>query len=186
MTLDEVMIELERLGNPGTKKVLMRHGMPESSFGVKVGDLKTLVKKIKVDHELALALYDTGNSDAMYLASLIADDERMTKRDLKRWADKATWNAISSYAVAWAAAESRYGWELGLEWIDAKKLSVVVSGWSTLAAWVSIRPDEELDLPQLKTLLARVRKQIDAAPDRVRHRQVGPGTQSWSASDSGT
>ncbi len=32
MTVDEVMPELERLGNPGTKKVLMRHGAREPFF----------------------------------------------------------------------------------------------------------------------------------------------------------
>lgn len=167
MNVDEVMTELARLGTAQTKKVLMRHGMPESGFGVKVGDLKTLVKRIRRDHDLALALYDTGNSDAMYLASLIVDDERMTKKDLKRWADKASWQMISEYAVAWAAAESRFGWELGLEWIDSKKSKVAASGWSTLSGVVALRPDDELDLPALERLLARVKQQIGSAPDRL-------------------
>lgn len=40
-------------------------------FGVKVGDMKTIVKKVKVNYELSLLeLFDTGNSDAMYLAGL--------------------------------------------------------------------------------------------------------------------
>ena len=50
------------------KKVFTRHGAREPFFGVKVGNLKILVKKIKTDHKLALELFKTGNSDAMYLA----------------------------------------------------------------------------------------------------------------------
>mgnify|MGYP001329530815 FL=1 len=42
----------------------------------------------KGDYELALALYDTGNYDAIYLARLIADDDRMTKRDPQRWSPR--------------------------------------------------------------------------------------------------
>jgi hypothetical protein len=41
----------------------MKHGAPEPIFGVKFGDLK----RVKKDHQLALGLYSTGNSDAMYL-----------------------------------------------------------------------------------------------------------------------
>jgi 3-methyladenine DNA glycosylase AlkD len=86
MTRDDVMAELARLGGEPTKKTLMRHGAREPFFGVKVGDLKVLQKKIKKDHALALALYDTGNSDAMYLAGLVADPAKMTKAQLRRWA----------------------------------------------------------------------------------------------------
>lgn len=74
MTKSEVMLELSKFGNEQTKKIFARHGAREPFYGVKVGDLKTLVKKIKTDHNLALELYETGNSDAMYLAGLIADE----------------------------------------------------------------------------------------------------------------
>ena len=74
--------------------------------------MKKLVKKIKKDHELSLELFATGNSDAMYLAGLIADEDKISKSDLNRWAREAPWYHISEYAVAWVAAESRFGWEL--------------------------------------------------------------------------
>ena len=47
MTKEEVLQQLERYGNEGTKKVLMRHGAKEPFFGVKVQDLKKIQKKIK-------------------------------------------------------------------------------------------------------------------------------------------
>jgi 3-methyladenine DNA glycosylase AlkD len=37
-------------------------------FGVKIGDLKVIQKKVKKDHQLAMELFDTGIYDAMYLA----------------------------------------------------------------------------------------------------------------------
>ena len=69
----------------------LRHGAKEPFYGVKVGDLKPIQKRIKKDHALALALYDTGVSDAMYLAALIAEaDERQFddprfRRELASW-----------------------------------------------------------------------------------------------------
>ncbi len=93
------MKELEAMGNEQTKKVLMKHGAKEPIFGVKVGDLKKIVKKVKKDHDLSLAIYNTGNSDAMYLAGLIADENQITKEQLQSWAEKANWYMISEYTV---------------------------------------------------------------------------------------
>jgi hypothetical protein len=45
MIKDEVMLELARFGDEQTKKVLTRHGAREPFYGVKVGDLKTLVSR---------------------------------------------------------------------------------------------------------------------------------------------
>ena len=73
MQLAEIMQQLEAWGSEQTKKTLMRHGAREPLFGVKVGDLKKIEKKVKKNHQLAMQLYDTGNADAMYLAGLIAD-----------------------------------------------------------------------------------------------------------------
>ncbi len=76
MTTEEIMVELHRYGSEQTKKVLIKHGAREPFFGVKVQDLKKIVKKVKKNHALALELYATGNSDAMYLAGLITDEDK--------------------------------------------------------------------------------------------------------------
>jgi hypothetical protein len=54
----------------------------------------------------------------MYLAGLIADESKMTQKDLRRWVNGATVpNAICGSAVAWVTAESNHARELALEWI---------------------------------------------------------------------
>ena len=169
MKVAEVMKELKSMGSESIKKVLIQHGAVEPFYGVKIGDMKKIVKKVKVDHQLALDLYDTGISDAMYLAGLIVDDEKMTKKDLQNWLKKAPWSMIYEYTVAWVAAESNYGYELGLEWIESKDEKVATAGWATLAGIVSMKPDEELDIKQIKSLLQRIEKEIHKAPNRVRY-----------------
>ena len=84
MTAAEVVKQLEPLGSESTRKVLRNHGVAEPLFGVKIGDLQRIQKRVKTDHALALELYDTGIYDAMYLAGMIADPQRMTKDDLRR------------------------------------------------------------------------------------------------------
>lgn len=73
MTVSDIMAELQANGNDGIKKILLKHGVREPFFGVKVEFLKTIQKRVKKDYQLAKDLYDTGNADAQYLAGLIAD-----------------------------------------------------------------------------------------------------------------
>lgn len=145
MTLNETMKALEAMGTAQTKKTFIRHGAKEPLFGVKIGDLKKLVKKIKTDHNLALELFDTGNSDAMYLAALINSDELITKETLNIWVNQANWYMISEYAVPWAAASSKFGMELAIEWIQSDDSKIRTSGYTTLSSLLSVFPVQELD-----------------------------------------
>ncbi len=173
MTVKEIMAELEAKGSPGTKKVLLKHGVKEPFFGVKIGDMKPIQKKIKKDYQLAKDLYATGNSDAMYLAGLIADESKMTKEDLATWVKQSQSVNVNEYTVPWIAAESKFGYELAMEWIDSKEEYIATAGWATLSNLVAIKADEDLDLKALKNLLQRVEKDIHKAANRVRSNMNG-------------
>jgi 3-methyladenine DNA glycosylase AlkD len=169
MTAAEIIAELKPLGKDSYKNTLLRHGIPEPVLGVSVEELKKIQKRIKKDYQLALDLYDTGIYDAMYLAGLIADDGRMTKKDLQRWVEKATCEALCGSTVPWVAAESPHGREMALKWIDSKKPAIAAAGWSTLTSHVAITDDADLDMAELKQLLQRVEKTIHKKPDGVRY-----------------
>ncbi len=169
MTCAQVMKELKALGTEQTRKLQRRHGGKEPFFGVKVGDMKPIQKRIKRDYQLALDLYATGNLDAQYLAGLIADDPKMTKTDLNKWARTANCPSIGTWAVAPVAAGSGHGFDLGMKWIDAKAEAMQLAGWATLTSCLSITPDGEVDIPALKKLLVRVAQEIHDAPDDVRY-----------------
>jgi 3-methyladenine DNA glycosylase AlkD len=169
MTAKEVLSQLKEMGSESIRKVLAKHGAPSNQYGVKVEDMKKIVKKVKKDYDLSLQLFDSGISDAQYLAGLIADETKMTKKDLQHWAETSTWQTVNEYTVAWIAAESDHGWELGLKWIDSNKENVQSSGWSTLANLVALKSDDELDIKELKNLLHRAAKEIPTAANRVRY-----------------
>ena len=169
MTVKEIMAELKSKGDENIKRIWVKHGVKEPFFGVRVQHLKPIQKKIKKDYQLAKDLYATGNADAMYLAGLIADDEKMTKADLQTWVKQAVSNNISEYTVPWVTAGSKHGQELAIEWIDSSNEHIAAVGWATLSGLVAIKPDHELNIAALKALLARVTKDIHSAGDRVRY-----------------
>ena len=169
MTAEAIVAELKKFANAQTRKTWMTHGAKEPCLGVKIGDMKKIQKRIKMDYQLALDLYNTGIADAMYLAGLIADDAKMTKKDLEKWIKNASWGAVAEYTVPWVASGSPHGRELALKWIESKNELIAAAGWQTYSSMVAIKPDAELDLDEIKSLLARVAKSIHQQPNRVKY-----------------
>jgi 3-methyladenine DNA glycosylase AlkD len=169
MTAKEIIEQLQPLGSEGYRRILLNHGVKDPILGVKIEELKKIQKKVKKDYQLAKELYDTGIYDAMYLAGLIADEMKMTKKDLRHWQKNATSGALCSYTVAWVAAEGPHGWDLAMEWIDSKEPAAVETGWATLSSLVAVKEDKDLNVAAIKKLLQRVEKAIHDQPDRVRY-----------------
>src|SRR5438445_8509753 len=146
MTDKDIVAELKKLGTAQTKKMWMTHGTQEPCLGVKVEDMKKIQKRVKMDYAVALELYDTGIADAMYLAGLIADDAKMTKKDLQHWVENATWGMVAEFTVPWVASASPHGREMALKWIESRDETIASAGWQTYSSMVAIQEDADLDL----------------------------------------
>ena len=153
--------------------MLAKHGVREPVYGVKIEELKKIQRLVGTDLRLSMELFDTGVYDAMYLAGLIADDARMTRVDFRRWLARANSRPLFAYTIPWVAAGSPHGRALALEWIEADKEDVAVAGWSALGGLVSVKADAELDLAELRQLLARVATTIHDQPNMVRYAMNG-------------
>src|SRR5262249_7947476 len=146
------------LGAESYKRILVKHGIKEPALGVKVEELKKVQKKVKKDYQLALDLFATGIYDLQYLAGLIADETKMTKKDLQAWLKSSNCTALCGSVLAWVAAESKHGRDLAPKWIDSKDDATAQTGWTTLTSLVAVKDDSELDLAVIKKLLERVQR----------------------------
>lgn len=166
MSLAEAMSELEKAGSAQTRKTYARHGAPEPMFGVSFATLKTLRKRIGVDHELALALWNSGNYDARNLAVKIADPAQMSTADLDRWMrDDASAQMFCSY-IAMLAAEGSQPAAKAAKWLDAKDEAVRVTGWRLLGQLA--QHDETTADVWFLDHLARIERTIHTAPNSER------------------
>ncbi len=173
MTTKEILSELEKNGDEKTKTTYITQGAKEPLFGVKVQDLKKILKKTKKNHALSLELFATGNYDAMYLAGLMADEKQITKAQLEQWVSQAYFSYLSEYTVPWVAAETEHGFELGLKWIQSEIETIASSGWGTLAYYAAVNEDEKLDTNAYTKLLDKVENEIHGAQNRVRYAMNG-------------
>jgi 3-methyladenine DNA glycosylase AlkD len=66
---------------------LPRYGIEAArAFGVPMGTLLKLQKRLGTDHELSLALWESGWYEARLLAALVGDPQRVTRRQMDAWA----------------------------------------------------------------------------------------------------
>ncbi|CAN5540228.1 DNA alkylation repair protein [soil metagenome] len=169
MTANDIVAELKKFANAQTKKTWMNHGAQEPCLGVKIEDMKKIQKRVKMDYQLGLDLYDTGIADAMYLAGLIADDAKMTRKDLQKWIEAANSPWVAEYSVPWVASGSPHGRVLAVKWMESKDETIAAAGWQTYSSMVAIKEDVDLDLAEIKSLLQRVAKSIHQQPNRVKY-----------------
>ncbi len=166
LTLAEVMTTLEAAGTEQARKTYTRHGASGPMFGVSFATLKVLMKQIDVDHELALALWDTGNFDARNLAMKIVDSSRMGSDDLNRWAREAS-AALScgDYAAA-LPAEGPLGRIKAEEWLASKDPGENRAAWP-LIGQLAFR-DEQTPEAWFEALLDDIAQTIHSAPNARR------------------
>ncbi len=73
---------------------MARYGIKtDDAFGVSVYELRRIAKGYRRDHELALALWGTGNHEARLLASMVDDPAQVTEEQMESWAgDFDSWD----------------------------------------------------------------------------------------------
>ena len=84
MTVNEILAQLESLGDDARRAHNTKAGAPDNQFGVKLGDIRAMTKKIKADNKLALDLWNTGNVEAQLLATLIINPKSLSADELHK------------------------------------------------------------------------------------------------------
>ena len=84
--VETVIASLRRLGNKKTRDGMARYAIPsDNAFGIGAGDLRRLGKELGRNHDLALALWDSGWYEARVLAAFVDETERITPSQMDRW-----------------------------------------------------------------------------------------------------
>lgn len=167
MTLDETMRALEQAGSAQTRRTYARHGVTGAMFGVSFATLKGLTKRIGVDHELALALWSSGNYDARNLAVKVVDPARMTSADLDRWATEGGDAPMCCSYVGMVAGEGRFAAKKLAQWLAARSVGKRLAAWA-LVSHLSLR-DETRGDEFFAGHLATIEDTLHAAPNRERY-----------------
>ena len=163
---EQVLAELEALGTAQNRKVYARHGVQEPMFGVSFAHLRKLGKKLRPDHDLARALWASGNHDARVLALAVADAAKADLDEIETWAGTLDNYVLIDEFSGFVATTPHFG-ACAADWTDRDGEWVASTGWN-LVAQQALR-DNNLSDDYFDERLRTIEARIAAAANRVRH-----------------
>jgi len=163
MTVNEVLAQLESLSDDARRAHNTKAGAPDNQFGVKLGDIRAMAKKIKTDHDLALRLWDTGNVEAQLLATLIIKPKSLSADQLDKLTRSTTCAQVAEWLNSYVVAEHPEKESLREKWMKAKDRWAARAGWHFTASRVN-KGGDGLDVP---ALLDRIEKEMPKAMPEV-------------------
>ena len=161
-TLKETLAQLKALGNEKVRAQNSKNGAGDNQFGVRHGDIRKLAAKIKTNHALAIALWETGNIDARLLAILLINPKKLTGDDLDRMVRSVGFAQVADWLNSYVVKKHPDKETLRQRWMADDHPWTARAGWSLTSERIGKNP-EGLDLP---ALLDRIESEMgDAAPE---------------------
>ena len=167
ITVDTLLAELEELGHPQVRATYKRHGADGPMFGLRLADLDALVRRHRGPqaHELARALWATGNLDAQLLAAKLGDPQQSSSAELDRWARACSWPMAVDIFVADFVIRSPLALDKAGRWRRSKAEYVGRAGWTLVAG---LARDAAIADEVFVACLAEIRRGIRSAANRKR------------------
>jgi len=163
MTLDDVLAQLKALGDEKVRAHNKKYRAPSNQFGVKMGDIRKLAAKIKTDDTLALALWDTGNIDARFLAILLMTPKSLSKDAMDRMVRSLNFVHVADWLSSYVVKNHPDKESLRQSWMKDDDPWAARAGWSLTAERIAKNPDG-LDVP---ALLDRIDSEMRTAAPEV-------------------
>lgn len=147
-TVQDVFTRLESLGNSSVRAHSARATEGCAQYGVKLGDIRSIAKEIKVDHALAMLLWETRNLDARLLAILVLKPQELTTIQLEAMVSDARGVQIADWFQSYVVKNHPEKESLREVWMDSSHPWVARAGWGLTSARISTNPNG-LDLAAL-------------------------------------
>ena len=129
-----ILAELRGMGSERDRAGMARYGINvENAFGVSVYELRKVAKRLGTDHDLALALWATGNHEARLLACFVDDPAAVTAEQIEAWArDFDSWD-ICDQATTSLFDLTPHAWPKAVEWAERDEDWIKRAGFALMA-----------------------------------------------------
>ncbi|MBV1923907.1 MAG: DNA alkylation repair protein [Flavobacteriaceae bacterium] len=159
MTVKEIFKEFVSLTNEMIKKHNTKSGVGENQFGVKLGDIRKIAKKIKINHKLSLELWDTNNYDAQMLALLIIEPLELIENELDTMVKSVKYNRVADWLNSYVIKLHPDREQLRVKWLNDSNAMAQRAGWNLTSIKVK-RDAKNLDI---SSILDRLENEMGTA-----------------------
>jgi 3-methyladenine DNA glycosylase AlkD len=113
----EVVKSLKRMGSKTVRDGMLRYGIPnDNAFGIPVGKMQKFAKEVGRNHELALALWETGHYEARMVAAFIDDPALVTPGQMDSWCqDFDNWGIVDTVCFK-LFDQTPHRWKKVVQW----------------------------------------------------------------------
>ncbi len=132
MTVDEVLLQLQQNSNLARKKTLLKAGAKEPLFGVPLGYLRTLAQQLGINHELAMSLWESENTDARFLAVMLFDPKKLNAKTIDQMIDDVTFDQLLDDFIFRCVIFTPEKDQLEKAWYNAKEDHKKRAAWSLI------------------------------------------------------
>jgi len=161
--LKQTLAQLKALGNEKVRAHNSKNGAGNNQFGVRMGDIRKLAAKIKTNHGLAMALWETGNIDAQFLAILLIDPKRLSDDELDRLVRSSGFAYVADWLNSYVVKNHPDKEILRQKWMNDDDPWAARAGWNLTSERIGKSP-KGLDLP---SLLNRIESEMGNAPSEA-------------------
>lgn len=114
---------------------MARYGIrPARAFGVSMGTMQPLARRIGKDHDLARSLWESGWHEARLLAVLVDDPTRVTQRQMNAWAgDFDSWALCDTTCIR-LFRKTPFAWDKARSWPYSPREFVRRAGFALMAS----------------------------------------------------
>lgn len=163
MTVKEILKKLESLGDDARRAHNTKAGAPEKQYGVKLGDIRAVAKKLKADQKLAFELWETGNLEAQLVATLIIRPKTLTADEMDKLTKSVVCAQVADWLNAYVVKDHPEKDKLREKWMKSKDRWAARAGWNLTASAIN-QGTGEFDLDGL---LDRIEAELPKAKPEV-------------------
>ena len=154
--VDNVIDKLKSKAQPENLEGMTRYGIPpEQRLCIPVPELRKLAKEIGRDHKLVLDLWRSGIGEARILATMVAEPDRLTERQMEDWVkDINSWDICDQLCIN-LFSKNQLAWKKIMDWSEREEEFVKRTAFSLIAclAWNDKKASDNVFLELLPVIV---------------------------------
>ncbi|HQR06440.1 MAG TPA: DNA alkylation repair protein [Gemmatales bacterium] len=153
----DILAQLKSKGDAKVRTLNVRNGAGDKQFGVKLGDIRGIAKKIKPNHELGMALWDTRNLEAQLITTLLIKAKDLSAAEMEAMVESVTVVQVFEWLHSYVTKDHPDKESLRQKWMTTNHPMAARAGWRLTAGRVAKNPegiDEVALLNRIETEMA--------------------------------
>ncbi|HCJ66038.1 MAG TPA: DNA alkylation repair protein [Elusimicrobia bacterium] len=161
MNYHDILKKIKSLANPRAVEGMAKFGInPQNTYGVSMPALRKMAQEIGKNHSLAKELWSSGIHEARILASMLAQPEMVSEKEIENWVkDFDSWDVCDQCCLN-LFVKTKFAYQKAIEWSKRKEEFVKRAGF-VLISVVAVHDKKANDEEFLKFLPLIKRESID-------------------------